>query len=190
MSKADIGKCVFQFDVPIPKEKIDWLIDIVQSHLNKYHASMCPTVKVRANEHGAFKNWVFIDFNLRLCDYTNRDKHKNLFNPVTKITLRFAKERGFESYERCIELETQGKKTLENTTVDGYTVQILPCTEYRPYRAKRFRVFEGRRHYNYNSDCNAEFRDDILIGIEDIMHHKNWYLPEEVNKYEDDGASA
>ncbi|MBO7716628.1 MAG: hypothetical protein J6S85_23885 [Methanobrevibacter sp.] len=190
MSKKEVGGAICQYYAPIEKEKIDWLVSTIQNELNRYHASMCTTVKVRPADEDYFKDTVHIDFIINMCNYVNRDSHRAIFKECKHIEVWFLKERAFESYERLRELEAQGKKCIENAPVIVYEAHILAHTQYKKYRAKYYRWYECKNHFNYNSDCNAEFRDDILLGIEDIMNHKNWFLPEEVNKYEDNGASA
>lgn len=190
MSKKDVSSAVCQYYAPIEKEKIDWLVSTIQNELNRYHASMCTTVKVRPADRDYFKDTIYVDFIVNLCNNTNRDKNKNLFEECKRIEIWFLKERAFESYEALRKLEAQGLKDIDHAPVVVYEAHVLAHTRYRPYRAKQYRWYECKNHFNYNSDCNAEFRDDLCVAIEDIMNHKNWFLPEEVNKYEDDGVSA
>ena len=178
MSKKSIGQCVFQFDIPVDTKSVKWLEGIVTRELVKYHASMCTGYTVTEDTCAPFKGRVVFDFSIGLADFGNRARDGALFSPLKHIRISFRKQRGFETYEKCLELEAQGRMTLENATVTGYEVNIRVDCKYRPYRAKLWRVYECKNHYTYNSECNKELEDDICIAIEDIMNHKGWYLPD------------
>lgn len=179
MSKKEVAHCVFQFDIEVDQKAITWLETLVLNELKKYHASMVSRYTIRPHEKGLFEGSVYLEFFLNLTDNTNRAKDKAVYTPIKKITIWYRKLRGFEDYITTVELEKEGKKTLENTTRECYEVNIWTDGKVRPYRKKHYRKYEPKKHFTWNTDCNREFEDEICIALEDIMNCKGWYLPDE-----------
>ena len=196
MGKAEAGKCVGRYAIPLTDSEVNKVIGFISGALDDFGVKY--TVSVADDEHktteeksswtyGLFAEQKHITFTVDGLDFENRDYdsrnmyYRAVFTGIKELRFILTKERGVSSYEKLQELDSslhQYPAVVPYCDMDYYKLDNLWFCKFRFYRGKRWIYFEGKKgigHYNTSLD-DPEFSAGIKELIYDTCSHKGLKL--------------